>query len=177
MKGIEVITGCMFSGKTTELISRLKNINADYLLIKPQIDNRGSDNKVSTHSGVAENAIKVNNLSDVLNLIEGVGVIGIDEAQFFNESIIHDLNYIKSKGLRIIIAGLEKDYLNKPFKSMLDILSIADSVTRLTAICNKCGRDATCSYRKNTNSKKQLLIGDANFYEARCEQCFNGNQP
>lgn len=175
MKDIQVITGCMFAGKTTELIHRLKSMNEKYLLVKPKIDNRASGNKVSTHNGLAEEAIIVNSLSDVFKLLNNIRVIGVDEAQFFSTSIIKDLHYLKSKGLKIIIAGLEKDYLDKPFKSMMGILKISDSITRLTAICNHCGDAATCSHRKNTNSKKQLLIGNENFYEALCNKCFNSN--
>tara|TARA_B100001250_G_C19533830_1_gene671634 strand:+ start:218 stop:751 length:534 start_codon:yes stop_codon:yes gene_type:complete len=176
MKEIQVITGCMFSGKTTELITRLKCAKGDSLLIKPLVDNRNSGNRVFTHSGIVENAIKVRHLSDVFDQLKNINVIGIDEAQFFPGSIIQDLLHLNSKKIKIIIAGLEKDYLNQPFDVMTDIISIADKITRLYANCS-CGEKATCSYRKNTNSKQQLLIGDKNFYEALCDTCFSNRQP
>ncbi|MAQ70362.1 MAG: thymidine kinase [Flavobacteriales bacterium] len=175
MKEIQVITGCMFAGKTTELINRLRATNDNYLLVKPVIDNRDSENIVCTHDGVEEKAIRVHKISDVFTLLSNIQVVGIDEAQFFRTSIIQDLHYLKEKNIKIIIAGLEKDYLNKPFKSMTQIISMSDSVVRLKAICNNCGKDATCSHRKNTASKQQLLIGAENFYEALCEECFNNS--
>lgn len=173
MKEIQVITGCMFAGKTTELINRLRATKDNYLLIKPVIDNRDSNNSVCTHDGIAEKAIRVNKVSDVFTLLTNIKVVGIDEAQFFKKSIIDDINYLKEKNIKIIIAGLEKDYLHKSFKSMTSIIAISDSVTRLKALCNNCGKDATYSHRKNTTSKQQLLIGAENFYEALCEKCFN----
>ena len=173
MKEIQVITGCMFAGKTTELINRLRATNANYLLVKPVVDNRDSENIVCTHDGVEEKAIRVRKISDVFTLLSNIQVVGIDEAQFFTTSIIDDLYYLKEKNIKIIIAGLEKDYLHKPFKSMTKIISMSDSVIRLNAICHHCGKDATYSHRKNTTSKDQLLIGSENFYEALCEECFN----
>jgi thymidine kinase len=175
MKAIEVITGCMFAGKTTELLSRLRSTNDKYLLVKPKIDDRESGNTVATHNGLSEKAIRVNKLSDIFKVLESIKVIGIDEAQFFTKSIVEDLHYLKSQNIKIIIAGLEKDYLNQPFKSMMEIIIISDSITRLKAKCHQCGQEATYSHRKNTNSKAQLLIGSENFYEALCEKCFNNN--
>jgi len=173
MKEIQVITGCMFAGKTTELINRLRATNNNYLLIKPAIDNRDSEDVVCTHDGVEEKAIRVRKLSDVFTLLSNIQVVGIDEAQFFTTSIIDDLYYLKEQNIQIIIAGLEKDYLNKPFQSMTKIISMSDSVIRLHATCHNCGKDATYSHRKNTTSKQQLLIGAENFYEALCEECFS----
>ena len=114
-------------------------------------------------------------LSDVFDQLKNINVIGIDEAQFFPKSLIQDLRHLNFKNIKIIIAGLEKDYLNKPFDVMTEIIPIADKITRLYANCS-CGEKATCSYRKNTNSKKQLLIGDKNFYEALCDICFSNRQ-
>ena len=173
MKDIQVITGCMFAGKTTELINRLKTLKENYILVKPIVDNRDSGNFISTHSGIEEKAIRVNRLSDIFDQLDKIDVIGIDEAQFFKKSIIQDLYYLKSKNIKIILAGLEKDYLNKPFGLMQEIIKISDTVIRLKATCNQCGRDATYSHRKNTNLTTQFLIGDENFYEALCESCFN----
>ena len=108
--------------------------------------------------------------------LSGIKAVGVDEAQFFPASIIDDLYYLNSKNIKIIVAGLEKDYLNQPFGSMVEIISIADSIVRLKANCHRCGRDAEYSQRKNTDTKKQFLIGNKNFYEALCEQCFQQNK-
>ena len=172
MKQLQVITGCMFAGKTTELLNRLNSLKEKYLLVKPMIDNRIEGDKISTHSGVATRAIRVNNLSDVFKQLTNIKVLGIDEAQFFNRSIIKDLHYLKSKKIKIIIAGLDKDYLNKPFGYMNDIISLSDSVTRLKAECNYCSNDAIYSHRKNMVSQDQLLIGNNDSYEALCESCY-----
>ena len=173
MKHIEVITGCMFAGKTTELFNRLKKTNQGYLLVKPIIDNRDKGDKVVTHSGVFESAKRVNRLSDVFSQLNLIKVLGVDEAQFFDQNIITDLNFLKSQQIKVFVAGLEKDYLNKPFGYMQEIINISDSTTRLKATCNSCGQDAVCSHRKNINSNDQLLIGNKNFYQALCLPCYN----
>jgi len=172
MKHLQVITGCMFAGKTTELLKRLNSLNVKYLLIKPMMDNRIEGNQVSTHSGTAKQAIRVNNLSDVFERLTNIQVVGIDEAQFFSKSIIKDLKYLNSKNIKVIIAGLDKDYLNKPFGCMEDIIALSDSVIRLKAVCNHCSKEATYSHRSNMVSQDQFLIGNENFYEALCETCF-----
>ena len=172
MKDIQVITGCMFAGKTTALIDRLKSTNCKYLLVKPKIDTRDEGSQISTHDGLSETGIRVNRLSEIFQKLKGIKVVGIDEAQFFNNSIVEDINYIASKNITIIIAGLKKDYLNKSFGCMAEIIKIATSITMLKAICNDCGDAATYSYRKNINSKTQVLIGDSNEYAALCKECF-----
>mgnify|MGYP001487139650 CR=1 FL=1 len=176
MKDLQVITGCMFAGKTTALISRLKSLNEHYLLVKPKVDIRDHEEQIVTHSGITERAISVHKLSDIFDKLSDIKVVGIDEAQFFQKSIISDLDYLHSNGIRVIVAGLEKDYLNQPFGSMVEIISIAESITRLMAICHRCGGDAIYSHRKNTDTKEQLLIGNKNFYEALCETCFQNNK-
>jgi len=172
MKHIQLITGCMFAGKTTELLNRLRAMNEKYLLVKPKIDNRDMGSQVSTHSGIIEKAIRVHRLADIFKKLKNIKLIGVDEAQFFTKFIIEDLSYLKSKNIKIIIAGLDKDYLNKPFGCMEEIITISDSITRLKAKCQNCQQDATCSYRKNTILEQQFLIGNENFYEALCESCF-----
>ena len=172
MKQIQVITGCMFAGKTTELLNRLNSLNENYLLVKPMIDNRIEGDQISTHNGMSIRAIRVNNLSEIFKKITNIKVVGIDEAQFFNRSIIQDLKYLKSKNIKVIIAGLDKDYLNKPFGCMSDIISLSDAVTTLTAVCNTCSKAASYSHRKSSVSQDQFLIGNENFYEALCESCF-----
>ena len=152
----------MFAGKTTELITRLKTVNKKYLLIKPKVDNRDMGDSVYTHNGLSEQAIRVNKLSDIFKKLKNIKVIGVDEAQFFKGSIVDDIHYLISKNIKVIIAGLEKDYLNSPFGPMKEIIAISTSITRLNAKCNACGAAATCSHRKNTTSNRQLLIGNEN---------------
>lgn len=173
MKDIQVITGCMFAGKTTELINRLKLINKNYLLVKPKLDTRDIESQICTHDGLFETAIQVNNLSEIFHKLNDIEVLGVDEAQFFNESIIKEIEYISSKGISVIIAGLEKDYLNKSFGCMDKILQISTSIKWLKAECNRCKKPATFSHRKPNNRKNQVLIGNSNQYEALCEKCFN----
>ena len=173
MKDIQVITGCMFAGKTTELIKRLKLLNKSYLLVKPKLDTRDVESQIFTHDGIFEAAKQVDNLSDIFNKLSNIDVLGVDEAQFFSEAIIQDIEYIASQGIIVVIAGLAKDYLNKSFGCMDQIIQISSSVTWLKANCNHCNKPATYSHRKSNIKKDQILIGDKNQYEALCEQCFN----
>ena len=175
MKGIEVITGCMFSGKTTELFSRLKLVNSPILLVKPIIDDRDTGNIISTHSGTELEAVRVHHLSEIFDQLDNVSVLGIDEAQFFPKTIINDLKYLSRMNVRIIIAGLDKDYLNTNFEVMRKIIDISDSKTVLYAQCI-CGRKASFSYRKNQSLKDQILIGNKDVYAALCEICFAEKQ-
>ena len=172
MKDIQVITGCMFAGKTTELISRLKKTKKKYLLVKPKLDNRDSGNQVCTHSGFSEKAQRVDRLLDIFEQLADIQVVGIDEAQFFSDSIIQDIKYLSLNNIKIIVAGLEKDYLDKPFGPMDSIIQMATSVIRLKASCTRCSAPATHSYRKVAQIKEQLLIGSEKIYEALCTQCF-----
>tara|TARA_B100000579_G_scaffold276479_1_gene228650 strand:- start:17788 stop:18321 length:534 start_codon:yes stop_codon:yes gene_type:complete len=172
MKEIQVITGCMFAGKTTELINRLKSTNKKYLLVKPALDTRDMENKICTHDGVFETGIQVNRLLDISKHLDDISVLGVDEAQFFDSPIIEDIREISSKGISIILAGLAKDYLNKPFGYMSKIIEMSNSVTWLKAKCHQCGLEATYSHRKQRESESQVVIGDAEKYEALCETCF-----
>ena len=169
---IEVITGCMFSGKSTELLNRLNANTGKYLLIKPKIDTRYDVNNVMTHSGKKNSAIVVNSVSEIFSKLENVKVLGIDEAQFFSNNIIKDCQIVKNLGLRIIIAGLNKDYLNKKFNSVDGLIKIADSITNLYAICNKCTSPATCSHRI-THQKTKILLGHKDYYEPLCKKCYD----
>ena len=172
MKEIQVITGCMFAGKTTELINRLKSTNKKYLLVKPILDTRDIENKICTHDGLFETGIQVHRLLDVSKHLDDVSVLGVDEAQFFDSSIIEDLHEISSRGILIILAGLAKDYLNKPFGYMSKIIEMSNSVTWLKAKCHQCSLDATYSHRKQSYSENQVVVGDSEKYEALCENCF-----
>ena len=173
MKEIEVITGCMFAGKSTELINRLKNAEENYILIKPIIDNRDHGDFIITHDGLKNKAIRLNQLSEIYPLINNINLIGIDEAQFFSQDIIIDLKKLSSEGVRIIISGLEKDYLDNPFGSMNAIIKMSSSITRLTASCHQCNKSAIHSYRKDASNTNQLAIGNNNLYEALCTTCLN----
>ncbi len=172
MKDIQVITGCMFAGKTTELISRLKKTKKNYLLVKPKLDNRDAGDQVCTHAGFSEKAQRVDKLSDIFVKLADVQVVGVDEAQFFSDSIIQDIEYLALNNIKVIVAGLEKDYLDKPFGPMNSIIQMASSVIRLKASCTRCLAPATHSYRKVDQIKEQLLIGSEKIYEALCTQCF-----
>ena len=168
---IEIITGCMFSGKSTELLNRLNNCSEDYLLLKPKIDTRYGLSDVSTHSGIKKSAKVVSSFSDAFDNISNINVIGIDEAQFFSSSIINDSLKLKSLGKRIIIAGLNKDYLNKEFKSVSGLIKIADKLTKLYAVCNRCSAPASRSYRI-VKEKSTILLGHKDAYEPLCKKCY-----
>ena len=173
MKELQVITGCMFAGKSTELIRRLESHNENFLLVKPKLDNRDKGDIIVTHSGIKIKAKRVRDLSDIFDTIAGVKVLGIDEAQFFDNKILDDLMYLRKCNIKIILAGLEKDYLDNFFGSMKEIIKISDSVTRLKASCTRCTNSATHSYRKTKGSNNQFLIGDKNSYEALCAECYH----
>ncbi len=168
---IEIITGCMFSGKSTELLHRLQTSSKNFLLIKPKLDTRYDKRNVITHSGKKESAIIVNSVSEIFEKLQGIKILGIDEAQFFSPRIVKDCLTIKKLGLRIIIAGLNKDYLNKKFKSVDGLIKIADSTTKLYAVCSKCSSPANRSHRI-TNQRSKILLGHKNFYEPLCEKCY-----
>ena len=171
IKDIQVITGCMFAGKTTELLNRIKKTNKTYLLIKPKKDIRNLGNRLTTHDGVNAQALTVDRVSDIFNQLENIEIVAIDEAQFFDDSIIEDINYLVSNNIKLIIAGLDRDYLHQSFGPMQKIMEISNSVSRLKAICNQCGDDAYYSHRLH-NSNTQVLIGDSDQYEALCKTCF-----
>ena len=135
---IEVITGCMFSGKSTELLRRLHEVDNKFILLKPKLDTRYSLDEVITHSGEKKSAFVVNNVSEIFKMVNDIKIIGIDEAQFFSYSIVEDCQKLKKLGCKVIVAGLNKDYLNEEFKSVYGLIDIADSITKLYAICNKC---------------------------------------
>ncbi len=172
MKELQVITGCMFAGKTTELIRRLESYNQKFLLVKPKLDNRDKGDIIITHSGIEIKAKRVKDLSDIFAMVEGVKILGIDEAQFFDNKILDHLIYLRKSNIKIILAGLEKDYLDNFFGSMKEIISISDSVTRLKASCTRCTNSAIHSYRKIKDANNQFFIGDKNSYEALCTECY-----
>ncbi len=172
---IEVITGSMFSGKTEELIRRLRR--AQYAgmkveIFKPSLDNRYSENRVVSHDDKSILSTPVDNSSAILLLAGDVHVVGIDEAQFFDNSIVDVCNELADKGIRIVIAGLDMDFMGKPFGPMPALLSIAEFVTKVHAICMRCGNLAQYSYRKSEN-EQVVLLGEKNLYEPLCRNCYN----
>lgn len=170
---IEVICGSMFSGKTEELIRRLKRAkiaNLKVEIFKPAIDVRYDETNVVSHDANAIQSTPIDNSQTILLLSEGVDVVGIDEAQFFDDEICNVCETLALRGVRVIVAGLDMDYLGKPFGQMPYLLSIADYITKLHAICMQCGNIANVSYRK-TAQEEQVLLGEKETYEPRFRKC------
>lgn len=171
---IEVIAGCMFSGKTEELIRRLNRaiIAKQHVeIFKPVIDRRYHHEKVVSHN---ENAIRcspVNFANDILLLAGNCDVVGIDEAQFFDEAIVEVCNTLANQGKRVIVAGLDMDYEGKPFGPMPNLLAVAEFVTKVHAICAQTGELASFSFRLNSNDA-QVMLGEKGEYEARSRTAF-----
>ena len=172
---IEVVCGSMFSGKTEELIRRLKRAkiaNLKVEIFKPAIDVRYDEVKVVSHDSNTILSTPIDNSQTILLMAEGVDVVGIDEAQFFDAEIMHVCETLAAKGVRVIVAGLDMDYMGKPFGPMPQLLAIADYITKLHAICVVCGNIAAISYRK-TAEAGQVLLGEKDVYEPRCRKCYN----
>lgn len=172
---IEVICGSMFSGKTEELIRRLKRAkiaNLKVEIFKPTIDVRYDEVKIVSHDTNAIQSTPVDNSQKILLLGQNVDVIGIDEGQFFDEELPRVCDQLALKGVRIIVAGLDMDYLGNPFGPMPSLISKADYVTKVHAICVKCGNIANYSYRKVPNDD-QVMLGELDVYEPRCRICYN----
>lgn len=172
---IEVICGSMFSGKTEELIRRLKRAqfaNQKIEIFKPAIDKRYSDVDVVSHDLHSIPCTPIKEASKMLDAAEDTQVIGVDEAQFFDESLIQVAQELADKGKRVIIAGLDTDYMGKPFGPIPGLMAIAEDVQKVHAICVKCGNLANHSHRL-TKSHKLVVLGEKDVYEPLCRQCFN----
>jgi len=174
---IEVICGSMFSGKTEELIRRIRRArfaNQEIEIFKPSIDVRYDANEVVSHDKTAMRTTSVNNASEILFYVnwETVEVVGIDEVQFFDEGIVEVCNKLADNGIRVIVAGLDMDYLGNPFGAMPQLLAVAEFVTKIQAICTRCGNLAYLSHRLVTNDK-QVLLGEKETYQPICRHCFN----
>jgi thymidine kinase len=171
---IEVICGSMFSGKTEELIRRLKRAkiaNLKVEIFKPAIDVRYDEIKIVSHDENAIHSTPIDNSQTLLLMAQDVDVIGIDEAQFFDDEIANVCDELALRGVRVIVAGLDMDYTGKPFGQMPFLLAKADYITKLHAICVKCGNIANYSYRV-IPSEEQIMLGAKNVYEPRCRNCF-----
>ncbi len=172
---IEVVCGSMFSGKTEELIRRLNRARIANLIVeiyKPSVDTRYHETEIVSHNSNTINSTPVNSSLNILLMTKDAEVIGIDEAQFFDNEIVYVCETLAQRGVRVIIAGLDMDYLGKPFGPMPALMAIAEYVTKVHAICMVCGDLATHTYRK-TNDNALVMLGEKDIYEARCRNCFN----
>ncbi len=170
---IEVITGCMFSGKTEELIRRLRRAQIakqQVKIFKPKIDTRFADDSIVSHSEQSLPSIQIKDINDAMELSGDAQVIGIDEAQFFSEDIINICTELADKGKRVIVAGLDQDYRGIPFEPIPHLLAIAEYITKSLAICVECGNPADKTQRKTTSSER-VIVGASDIYEARCRKC------
>ena len=172
---IEVICGSMFSGKTEELIRRLgraKIAKQSVIICKPSIENRYERDKVVSHNMRAIDCIAVADASEIIKLCKDIEVIGIDEAQFFNHNLVKVCNQLANQGSRVIVAALDMDFEGNPFDPIPQLMSISEEVTKVRAICVKCGDLANYSYRI-VDKEEQILLGEKTEYEARCRNCFS----
>ncbi len=172
---IEVICGSMFSGKTEELIRRLKRAQfarQRVEIFKPGIDTRYSDDEVVSHDARSIRSTPVESSSAVLLMTSEVDVVAIDEAQFFDDGIIDVCRRLADSGIRVIVAGLDMDYLGKPFGPMPALMAMAEYVTKVHAICVRCGAPAQHSHRL-TADDRLVVLGETDSYEPLCRHCFN----
>jgi thymidine kinase len=170
---IEVITGCMFSGKTEELIRRLRRAQIakqKVMIFKPQIDTRYSEGSIVSHNDQSLPSTQIKDINEALKLSKDAQVIGIDEAQFFSSDIINVCDELANNGKRVIVVGLDQDYKGIPFEPMPHLLSIAEYITKSLAICVECGNPADRTQRKTVLAER-VVVGAANIYEARCRKC------
>lgn len=172
---IEVVCGSMFSGKTEELLRRIRRAKfakQRVQLFKPVVDDRYDAEKVVSHEGANAEAVPVPNAAELLRQVHvSTRIVGIDEVQFFDDAIVAAAQELANDGLRVICAGLDQDYLGRPFGPMPQLMAVAEYVTKLHAVCMVCGREASRSQR-NVAAQGQLFVGGASEYEARCRRCF-----
>ena len=172
---VEVIAGSMFSGKTEELIRRLKRARIAGLkveIFKPAVDTRYSNNLVVSHDENSIPSTPVDNASAILLLANEVDVIGVDEAQFFDDAIVEVCTSLADRGVRVVVAGLDMDYAGKPFGPMPQLMSTAEYVTKVHAICVDCGNLANHSFRLAADTSV-VLLGELDVYKPLCRNCFN----
>jgi thymidine kinase len=172
---IEVICGSMFSGKTEELIRRLRRAafaRQKVEIFKPAMENRYSEEEIVSHDQNAIPCTPVENSGNILLLSSGIDVVGIDEAQFFDDGLSSVCNQLANQGIRIIVAGLDMDYKGNPFGPMPALCAIAEDVTKVHAICVECGKLANYSHRLVKN-EKLVLLGEKEEYQPLCRECYN----
>lgn len=174
---IEVVCGPMFSGKSEELIRRVRRSQIAKLkvqIFKHGIDDRYHATRVVSHSAQSVDAIPVKEPIEILQkLLDSTRVVAIDEVQFFDNTIIDVVNKLARRGIRVICAGLDQDYKGKPFGPMAELLAIADNVDKIHAVCTVCGGPASKTYRKNPKNGDTVLVGETDLYEARCRGHFD----
>ena len=171
---IEVICGCMFAGKTEELIRRIRSAELarqKVKVFKPEKENRYNPSDIVSHNSESFNASPVKEASQILDMTGDEEVVGIDEAQFFDEGIIDVCNALANKGLRVIVAGLDMDFRGEPFGPVPSLMAVAEKVTKLNAVCAGCGNPAHFSHRK-CNNDEQFMLGEKDVYEPLCRSCF-----
>jgi thymidine kinase len=171
---IEVVCGCMFSGKTEELIRRARRAEIakqKVSIFKPRIDNRYSAQHIVSHSEQSLTSTVVDDASEILTLSADSQVVGVDEGQFFKANLVDVCEQLANEGKRVIVAGLDQDYRGKPFEPMPQLLAVAEYITKTLAICVVCGNPADRTQRK-TQSADRVLVGAKDIYEARCRHCF-----
>ena len=177
---IEVICGCMFAGKTEELIRRINVLSyarKNILVFKPKIDDRYSTTEIASHAGSKVPCIVVSEAKEILNHVNyDTDVVAIDEVQFFDEDVVDICEYLADSGLRVMVAGLDKDFRGEPFGVLPDLLTRAEFVTKLTAVCAKCGAPATRTQRIINGKPASfndpiVLVGAKEAYEPRCRHC------
>ena len=172
---IEVICGSMFSGKTEELIRRMKRAQfakQTVEIFKPCIDVRYSEDKVVSHDSHSIHSTPIESPAQMLELSNDVEVVGIDEAQFFDNSLIDVVQKLANRGIRVIVAGLDTDFLGKPFGPMPALMAVAEDIQKVHAICVKCGSPANHSHRLS-KSEELVLLGEKDEYEPLCRHCYN----
>ncbi|MEM8898359.1 MAG: thymidine kinase [Bacteroidota bacterium] len=173
---IEVVCGSMFSGKTEELIRRIRRAqiaNQRVMIFKPIIDNRYSKTEIVSHDRNSIISTPVENAMLILDKVDNAEVVGIDEAQFFDKALVGVVRTLANQGIRVIVAGLDMDFQGKPFGVMPDLLANAEFITKVHAICQVCGNIANFSYRLDKANDEQVLVGEKDSYEPRCRRCFN----
>lgn len=171
---IEVICGCMFSGKTEELIRRLRRAEIarqNVAIFKPRIDKRYSDDHIVSHSDDRLKSIVVDSANEILTRSADAQVVGIDEGQFFGPELVGVCETLANAGKRVIIAGLDQDFKAQPFEPIPQLLAVAEYITKTLAICVVCGNPADRTQRK-THQGERVLVGAKDIYEARCRKCF-----
>jgi thymidine kinase len=172
---IEVVCGSMFSGKTEELLRRIKRARLarqPVLLFKPRIDNRYDAVKVVSHEGVNADALPVSTAAEILaRVAPGTAVVGIDEVQFFDAAIVGAAESLAARGVRVIAAGLDQDWRGQPFGPVPALMAVAEYVSKLHAVCAQCGAPGTRSQRL-VSAEGQLFVGGSAEYESRCRACF-----
>ena len=176
---IEVIAGCMFSGKTEELIRRIRRAQIakqTVAIFKPRVDTRFSNDHIVSHNELKLLSTSVEHSSEILALARDAQVVGVDEAQFFDMGLVDVAESLAAEGKRVIIAGLDQDFRGKPFEPMPQLLCVAEYITKTLAICMVCGNPADRTQR-TTRASERVLVGAKEAYEARCRHCFEPPAP